>query len=308
MDTQAHSPAPHAAVTSAPVATRLSELFLAHVPEDRRACFAAVHDLDAVLEGLVDAGRGAWPEAPLAARDFLAFLAPVVPAEAAAQLSSLRAGDLHLVCAYSLGIPGAVAALEKHHLSRVAAALGRLGTPAATIADIQQDLRQRLVEMRTSPCSRRGYAGLGDLSSWLCVSAVRAAGRRHERGRRERPLEEAEELLITPEHDPELRLMHTTYKRELQTALLQALASLTSRERNILHYHFVERLSIDDIGGLYGVHRSTAARWIERAREALSLRTRELLAQRVSLSQGGFRRMLSLIESQLAVLHIPRPS
>lgn len=286
----------------------LSALFLAHVPEDRRARFAEVPDLEALLLGIADAGQRAWPEIPLSGRDLVVFLAPILPAEAAADLSSLRAGELHLVCAYSLGVRSAADALEAHYLSRVAAALGRLRTPAATIADIQQDLRERLVEMRTSPGARKGYAGRGDLCSWLCVSAVRAAGRRRERGMRERPLQEIEDLLVSPDHDPEMLQMRTAYKHEMRAALQEALASLTSRERNILHYHFAERLSIDEIGALYGVHRATAARWIERTREALSQRTREILAQRLSLSQAGFRRMLSLIESQLGVVLGPPPA
>jgi RNA polymerase sigma-70 factor, ECF subfamily len=283
-------------------AQSLASLFLAHVPHDRRARFAAVPDLEAALEGLADAGQGAWPEIPLSPTELVAFLGPVLPAEAAADLASLRAGELHLVCAYSLGVRGAADALEAHYLSRVAAALGRLRTPPATIADIQQDLRQRLVEMRTSPGVHRGYSGRGDLCSWLCVSAVRAAGRRRERGMREQPLQEIEDLLVSPDHDPEMQEVRTTYRREMRAALQEALAALTSRERNVLHYHFVERLSIDDIGALYGVHRATAARWIERTREAVSQRTREILAQRVSLSQAGFRRMLSLIESQIGVV------
>lgn len=295
-----------AALRRAPADASLSADFLARVPDDKRARFAAVPDLEIVLADLVAAGQRAWPEIRLAPRELLVFLAPLVPAEAAADLSSLRAGDLHLVRAYGLGVAGAVAALETHCMSRVATALERLGTPAATIADIQQDLRQHLVEMQTAPRARQGYAGRGDLSSWLCVSAVRAAGRRRDRARRERPLEDLAEL-ISPEHDPEVLQLRTTCKQELEAALEQALASLTSRERNILHYHFVERLSIDQIGGFYGVHRATAARWIERTREALSQRTRELLAQRVSLSQDGFRRMLSLIQSQISVLLGPRP-
>jgi RNA polymerase sigma-70 factor (ECF subfamily) len=107
--------------------------------------------------------------------------------------------------------------------------------------------------------------------------------------------------LPSSDDSPELAYLRRTYEREFQEAFQTALASLSSRERNILRYHFVDGLSIDRIGDFYGVHRATAARWLNRAREALCLMTREILGQRISLSQDGFRRMLSLIESQISV-------
>jgi RNA polymerase sigma-70 factor (ECF subfamily) len=277
-------------------------LFLPRVPDGRRARFAAAPDLEAALAGLVAGGRDAWPEIRVDGAAFLGFLGCTLPEEAAADLGALRAGELYLVCAYVLGAPGAGAALETHYMPRVRAALARLGTPAALVADIQQELRERLVAMAAPDDDRRGYAGRGDLAAWLCVSAVREAGKRRERGKRERPLGEAEAaLLVSPERDPEMAHLRATYKEEFQSAFARALAALTSRERNLLHYHFVERRTIDQIGALYGVHRATAARWINEAREALCLRTRDILAERVSLSQEGFHRLLGLIESQVDV-------
>ena len=88
---------------------------------------------------------------------------------------------------------------------------------------------------------------------------------------------------------------------ELQDAFKEALASLTSRERNLLRYHFLEGMSIDRIGALYGVHRATAARWIQGARENLCERTRTNMCKRISLSEEGFERILGLIESQIAI-------
>ena len=283
-------------------AAGLAALFLPHVPEGRRACFAAAPGLEAALAQLVEAGPGAWPEIRVEAAAFLAFLGRCLPEGAASAMASLRAAELYLVCAYGLGAPGAAPALEEHYMDRVRAALARLGTPAAQIADIQQELRRRLVEQQAPPPERKGYAGSGDLAAWLCVSAVREAGARRERQKRERPLEEAEAALVTaPDADPEMAHLSATYREEFQAAFKEALASLSSDERNLLRYHFVDGCSIDQIGGVLGVHRATVARRINRARDALSARTRALLAERVSFSQEGFRRILSLIHSQINV-------
>ena len=89
------------------------------------------------------------------------------------------------------------------------------------------------------------------------------------------------------------------YKRELQQAFREALASLTSKERNLLRYHYLENLSIDKIGLMYGVHRATAARWINAARENLCKQTRAIACNRISLSEEGFDRILGHIASQI---------
>jgi RNA polymerase sigma-70 factor (ECF subfamily) len=280
----------------------LGATFLSRVPGDRRAALAADPGLEEALAGLVEAGQRAWSEIRIEPDAFVAFLGGSVPVATAGELGSLRAGELYLVCAYGLGAAGAAPALEAHYMRRVAAALGRIGTPAPLAADVLQELRRRLVEMQAPEQVRRGYAGRGDLGAWLSVAAVREANGRRKRGKRERSLPQAEaELLASPEADPEMAHLRGVYREAFEAAFQQALGSLTGRERNVLRYHFIEGLGIDELGALYGVHRVTAYRWVDQAREALSTRTRELLADRVSLSQGGFVRMLSLIQSRVNV-------
>src|SRR5262249_43055522 len=66
--------------------------------------------------------------------------------------------------------------------------------------------------------------------------------------------------------DPEIEHFKRLYAAEFRAALSEAIAGLASRERNLLRHGFADALSIDQIGALYGVHRSTAARWIHAAR------------------------------------------
>jgi len=53
------------------------------------------------------------------------------------------------------------------------------------------------------------------------------------------------------------------------------------RERNLLRYQVLDRLGIDHIGALHGVHRVTAARWIAHARRALIEGVRRRLQDRL---------------------------
>src|SRR5439155_27001611 len=92
--------------------------------------------------------------------------------------------------------------------------------------------------------------------------------------------------LVGADPDPETALLRARYASAANEALREAFASLDARERNLLRQHFVDRLSIDDLGPLYGVHRATVARWLERAREALEARTRKLLMERLDVGGG----------------------
>lgn len=281
--------------------TSPSSILLANALEERRAGFAAVPGLDAALLKLVEEGRRAWPELHVPETAFLAFLGRCLRADGALDPASLRAADLYLACAYGLRVAGADAMIEARYIARVRQVLGRIGVDATTSADICQEMRGRLIEMSDPPPDRKTYEGRGDLVAWLCVSAVRAANRSRGRREREVPLDALGPAVLSTRNDPEMEYVQRTYKRELARAFQEALATLSSRDRNLLRYHFLDELTVDQIGVIYGVHRATAARWVHRARRTLCERTREGLSRKVSVSQASFQRLLGLIASQISV-------
>jgi hypothetical protein len=59
----------------------IAAIFLAHVPDGWRAEFAAAPELEEALADLVRAGRAAWPDVPLEAAAFAAFLGRCLPAQ-----------------------------------------------------------------------------------------------------------------------------------------------------------------------------------------------------------------------------------
>jgi len=61
----------------------------------------------------------------------------------------------------------------------------------------------------------------------------------------------------------------------------------------------MERLSIDQIGALYHLHRATAARRVVKAREALLTATRTALAARLGLTTEQLESVLQLIASRM---------
>lgn len=256
------------------------------------------------LERLLKRAPLDWPEIQLPIEQFVSFLArhlPLVGAQAE-ELSVLRGNELYLVCAYGLGDEAAYKILEAQYMPKVHQALVRLSTPPPLMSDIEQELRHRLIEMHDPSIQRRGYSGRSGLAGWLCLSAIRAARLRLKRGQRERPLEQAA-LMVIPGlgKTAETDLLTQRYKEAFQSAFAHAIAALSARERNLLRYHFLMNLSIDQVAPIYGVHRATVARWIGRAQERLVTQTRQQFLARVPESPESLVEVMELIQSQLSL-------
>jgi RNA polymerase sigma-70 factor (ECF subfamily) len=99
--------------------------------------------------------------------------------------------------------------------------------------------------------------------------------------------------------DPELACVRHMYKEDFAAAFREAMAALSSRERNVLRMSHLDGLSIDQIGAVYRVHRATAARWIARAQETLLLETRQRLVDKLRISETEFESLMVLVRSHL---------
>ena len=93
--------------------------------------------------------------------------------------------------------------------------------------------------------------------------------------------------------------MKRTYANEFKQAFASALAQLGPREQTLLRYHHVDGLNIDEIGAIYRVHRVTAFRWIEKAKEQLVKSTLEHLRTRLKLPSAELESVLRMIRSQI---------
>ena len=114
-----------------------------------------------------------------------------------------------------------------------------------------------------------------------------------------RHAELSEELAVAP-HGVDLALLRARYAGTFQAALRDAVRALPARERNALRMHVGGGCSIDQIGVAYGVHRATAARWLERARESIAQGVRHALSLRnVELTQSEFQSLGHALASEL---------
>jgi len=111
--------------------------------------------------------------------------------------------------------------------------------------------------------------------------------------------------------DPEVDYMKRTYSNEFKAAFAAALGTLGAREQTLLRYHHVDGLNIDEIGAIYRVHRVTAFRWIEKAKDQLVKQTLDTLRARLKLPASELDSVLRMIRSQIhlsLVRHLGGPS
>jgi RNA polymerase sigma-70 factor (ECF subfamily) len=282
--------------------------FLAAAPAAVRPALETIGDLDRRLWGLVAEGRAAWPALAVEATRLVEFIARHLTADLAeAALDGLRPADLYLACACAGGDDHAIAAFDRDYMREVDIALARMRVGPPRLADVKQLVRQRLfvgggtTGTPTSAGKISEYGGRGDLRRWVRSVAVRTCLNDLRKGKRE--------ILVDDDHliaqhaiaqdDPEVEYMKKTYSNEFKSAFTAALGLLGPREQTLLRYHHVDGLNIDEIGAIYRVHRVTAFRWIEKAKDLLVKGTLETLRLRLKLPAEELDSVLRMIRSQI---------
>jgi RNA polymerase sigma-70 factor, ECF subfamily len=248
-----------------------------------------------VLCALHARGRQAWPGIEL---DVATFMALAAQRWADGPPVDVHAGDFYLAMSCAAGIERAVAELDRHYLARVSQALVRRGHDAAAAADAVQAVRMRLLVGEDGRAPRIAeYDGRRTLATWIQVCVVRTAVSAYRRLRREIPADEV--TLVAAERSPEYELLRHRFGAEFEAAFRTTFESLTARERNLLRYQVIDRLGIDAVAAIYGVHRATAARWIVHARETLLEGVRRALQERLRIDAPELDSLLRLVHSRL---------
>jgi RNA polymerase sigma-70 factor (ECF subfamily) len=259
-----------------------------------------VDGLEALLRELYAAGQTQWPSVPLAPEHFVRHLARHLPEGSGEVLRQLHGAGLYLACACAEGEPLALSAFERHILQRVPSRLGPL--PAATVDDVLQELRQRLLLGHgDTPPRIAGYSGRGALLAWVRIIAARIVGELASRQGRQVLFDETPEVLarMLSSSDPERELLREDSRQALAEALRRALAALPERERALLRLHHLHGLTMDRLSAMYGASRSGVARRVAQARERLLELTRAELSSRLKLAGPEVESLLGLVRSRL---------
>jgi len=205
--------------------------------------------------------------------------------------------DVRLAQRCGAGDREAIAELERRILELDAVIVG-LVHDRGLADDVKQTLREKLL-VGDSPRILQ-YAGRGDLRAWLRVAATREAltllRRSHKAG-----LGSPEEVenLAAPITDPALSHLRRRHGQDFKNAFRDAAARLDTRERLMLRHYYIEKLTIDEIGDRYKIHRVTAMRRVERARERLVASVRFLLMERLSITPHTLDSILGDLDGEM---------
>ena len=243
-------------------------------------------DTEAVKRMYLDGVRR-WPSLALGFQTFASYCDALPAVDAA----PAEGADLLLCCACSRGDAEALRLFERETLQVARAAIASLRRDREFLDETLQEVWDKLF---CGPNAKiKKYTGRGPLQAWVRVTATRAAlDRCRTLGLRTARETELTDRLAAPRPGMELLLSRARYSAAFKSSLRDAVAGLPARERNALRMHVCGHCSIDEIGRAYGVHRATAARWLERARLAI----RE--GVRGSLLRGGIK----LTESEYSSL------
>jgi RNA polymerase sigma-70 factor (ECF subfamily) len=280
----------------------LAKTFTQHQPQTGEQVDPKL--LESTLEDLIQQAHQRWPTLRGDGVEFTAYLAErMLPERKVAEwLGSVHAADLFLCSFCARGDSAALEIFDRTFLTQVVSAIAAIQSAPAFIAEVQQQMRQKLlVSSAERPAKIAEYAGFGPLSHWLRAVAVRTAlNLRRTQNREDFPV--ADEVLLdlpVRTNDLELDYLKSRYRTDFTEAFRKAVSSLTSQERNILRLHFVDGLSLSQVGAAYQADKSTISRWISKSRQQLLQRTRDDLGERLHLDTGELDSLMNLVDSQL---------
>lgn len=217
--------------------------------------------------------------------------------------------DIFLAYAGGRGDQAAIQSIEKSCFPHVEAALARMPGAAGLASDVKQVLRwEFFVPQSVVPAALDAYDGLGPLRSWLATAAVRTATRMMRPRQRELP---NEDVLMNASAGVDMQSEHmrhvdaAAFKRIVSEATLALLA----RDRLLLCQHYVDDMTIDQLAALHDIHRATAARWVDKARQALRQQILTLLDRNLAVTGQArdslVRYMMSDLNLTLSSLRKP---
>ena len=260
--------------------------------------------LEAVLQSRWDAARIAWPGVAVRAEAWIAGVASGLDAthtidQLIDRLGKLHANDVYLARACASGDTAALTAFEATCRDAIEGSLRAMGLADHVIADIAQDVRRKLLVAGDGGPRISTYSGRAALRTWTRTVATREAVARMRK--KSEAVAEEDLLAALPAIDdgPEAQHFRERYRDDLKASFEEAMASLTAQQRNVLRHHYIDELTIDEIGALYAVHRTTAFRWLEAARATLARRTQSAFARRIKATPSEMASIVRLLESNV---------
>jgi RNA polymerase sigma-70 factor (ECF subfamily) len=256
-------------------------------------------ELGLALEEVIASARAEWQGIEVADELFIPYLASRLQADVppAASLRSLRASDLYLACACANGDSAAAAWFQEIFNPAIEIAIRFLDPSSGMVDDIKQIVFLKVFVGEEPKIGQ--YSGRASFRKWIQVIAVRTAQNMLRSRAKERQLPDEVLEGLAPQRSSELANIKRLYKDHFDAAFREAVGALTSRERNLLRYRWLERMAVEQIAKVYSVHRMTITRWMAALRHKLLDHTKDALTTRLSARESEVYSVMRLVQSQL---------
>lgn len=238
-----------------------------------------------------------WPGVVLSEASFQERLSQLEN-DTGKRAEELAVRDIYLACACLHG----VAAAHKHLLAlceRVAATIYR-ASPAPKVEELRQELAALVTAKGESGAVRLSkYTGKSSLYSWLRTCAIRLLPGVSPQEPSEILDEGALEQLVVEALGPASSSERAGVVALAKRSLDQALGTISERGRVVLRQKLALNWSVDQIGAEHGVHRATAARWVESAKDELRNVLLDVLREELGQSSAVFDSICAQISDSL---------
>ena len=241
----------------------------------------------------------AWPEVVLSPRLWDEHLATL--GLSARGQAPTHADELYLACAALHSDSQACDLIERLYMTKVAASLARRVADPPTQQALLQKIREKILV--GPPPAIAKYKGNTRLEHWIRLTARRCVVDHY------RSLQRQARQLLQIEKEPrssprgiESQLDHARGRVAFERAVTAALGGLSARDRNLLRLYYGAGITVDGLGRAYGVHRSTAARWVARLREELFAAVRTHMQQECGIGDSEFERLANDLHGQVDLI------
>lgn len=249
-------------------------------------------------DALYEAGLRAWPAVKLERSIFARHMEGLPTAE-----PSAHGADLYLACACIQGETCAMQVLEREHLHKVPLYLTSLRMTPSQVEEVQQQVRVKLL---APPAPKLcDYSGRGALRTFIRTVSVNTAlhllERAEERKRKDLDDDWFTQLPATSSGvgGAELQALRRLDRVAFKETLQAVLQDLRAEERNLLRLHFLEGMTMEEIGAMRRVHKATISRELKRLREGLLREVQRRLQERCRLAPAEIESMMGFLGNQL---------
>jgi RNA polymerase sigma-70 factor (ECF subfamily) len=283
------------------------------VPGQLTACFVSFlpavgqaadppTELEDRLSECLERARAAWPGVALSdelvLRHIAARIAPERPLVEG--LAHLHVEGLYLAAGCVAGSTAALDRISALIDAQTELSLRRMRLSESDLDELRQQLRVGLlVAAGAEPAKIASYGGEGELAAWIRTCARRLAVRSQtQRQARWADDEDALLDLAASNTDAESRHVKERLGPVFRAACAEALKRLEQVDRAVLRHHFLDGLTIDQVGVLCGVSRATATRRIRQARLGLLQGIREALRRQPEAASVELESIVRALDSR----------